>query len=474
MASQADDLLFSGIRKIRMLMENEPVGSDLIPAYNSMILGFFVTHTHLEIEKGMKWAILKSGGSLRARETHSIHSLIQRLGNTSDTGREILEYIREAFRSVKRFYGIDDGRQGFRHLRTLDSYFGAVGGEDVYEAARYGVLESIPDDNFSFSEWSSPRLRQVWNMMHIEIMRALEWLQFCESRRETIELRVERLFSEAVFHALNDYTIRNGDVVLQPFQDWRIGSGYRSEIELMREAVPKSFAVSDNEHINEVLKLTYAKLHESDDPAVRYRLNTFSYLPRGSVQPLEGIDLSEVLKPVNDRDDYFEVSDPLGETLGFIEHKLDRSWQMYMLGMPVGPRVVNAWNQDDAIWFLIRNRVWPTQFVINGESQQHLLIENSSRYGITGQLETGHQVGHPTENILDIFFWNEGHGLETGDRVAFRVVEPEERQIPIGYAKIVVGKVTVSERHKVTITADMPMITELQLEEFLAKYPPDS
>ena len=467
MTSHADYLLFDEIRKIRTLMEKESVGNDLIPAYNSMVLGFFVTHTHLEIEKGMKWAILKSGGSLRDRETHSIHSLIQRLENTGDTGREILEYIREAFRSVKRFYKIDHGRQGFRHLETLDSYFGAVGREDIYESARYGILESINNDSFSSDKWSSPKLRQVWPTMHTETMRALEWLQFCESRRETIELRVERLFSEAIFQALNEYTIGNGDVVLQHFQDWRIG--YRSQIELMRKAVQKGFAVSDNKHINEVLKLTYVKLQGSDDSAVRYRVNTFSYLPRGSVQPLEGIDLSKVLKSVNDRDDYFEISDPMEETLGFIEHKLDRSWQIYVLGMHGSSRVVNAWSRDDAIWFLVQNKVQLAEFVVNGEFQEHLLIDKNPTYGITGQLETGEQVGHPTENVLDLFFWDEGHGLEIGDSVAFRVVEYGEGRIPTGYAKIVVGEVTASEGYEVTLKGDAPVLTKLELEEFLAK-----
>ena len=351
MTSQADHLLFDEIRKIRVLMENQPVGNDLIPAYNSMVLGFFVTHTHLEIEKGLKWAILKSGGSLQDSKTHSIRSLIQRLEDTGDTGRRILKYIREAFQSVKRFYKIDDGRRGFRHLKTLDSYFGAVGGKDVYESARYGILESISDDSFSYDKWSSPKLRQVWNTMHIEIMRALEWLQFCESQRETIELRVERLFREAVFHARNQYSISNSGVALLSFQNW--ATGFNSVVELIGEAVRKNFASSDDEYFNEVLKLAYLNLQDSDDPAVRYRLDTFSYLPRGSVQPMEGIDLSRVLKSVNERNDYFKVSDSMGEILGFIEHKLDRSWQINMLGKYGSPIFINAWSRDDAIWFLI-------------------------------------------------------------------------------------------------------------------------
>ena len=477
MTSQADHLLFDGIRKIRVLMENQPVGNDLIHAYNSMVLGFFVTHTHLEIEKGLKWAILKSGGSLQDSKTHSIRSLIQRLEDTGDTGRRILKYIREAFQSVKRFYKIDDGRRGFRHLKTLDSYFGAVGGKDVYESARYGILESISDDSFSYDKWSSPKLRQVWNTMHIEIMRALEeviigsWNQKPRTN-ENVELRVERLFHEAVFHALNEYSTRNGGVDLLSFQNWE--TGFDSVVELIGEAVRKSFTISDNEQFNAILMLAYSNLRGSDDPAVRYRLDTFSYLPMGSVQPMEGIDLSRVLKSVNERNDYFKISDSMGETLGFIEQKLDRSWQINMVGVYGNPIFKNAWNRDDAIWFLIRHRVRLTQFVVNGESQQHLIIDKNPTHGIISQLETGEQVGHPIENILDIFFWNEKHELETGDRVAFRVVEPEELREPTGYAKIVVGEITSSEGHKVTLKADGPFLTELELDQFLAKYAPAS
>ena len=64
--------------------------------------------------------------------------------------------------------------------------------------------------------------------------------------------------------------------------------------------------------------------------------------------------------------------------------------------------------------------------------------------------------------------------METGDRVAFRVVEPEELREPTGYAKIVVGEITSSEGHKVTLKSDGPFLTELELDQFLAKYAPDS
>ena len=461
----ADRVFFSEIREIRIRMEKELVKSNSFPAHDFMEIETFVTQTHLEIEKGLKWAIVRSGSSLKDRETHSIHSLIQRLGNTGDTGREILEYIREAFRSVKRFYKIDDGRQGFRHLKTLDSYFGAVGGEDVYESARYDVLESIACNNFSLEKWPSPKLQKVWKIVHIEIMRALENLGSYESWEgnlelgETVQSRVELLFRKAV--NLNRYI---GDADPQSFMNWAVG--YGSAVELMNEAVEKDLTLSEDEHFNEVLKLAYEDLRNSDDPAVQYRLKTFLYLPKGSVKPLDGIELSEALKSINNWEYRLMVRDPSGELLGYIDHRLDNSWQMSLLGYNM---FVNSWRRDDAIWSLIRRTVWPTEFIVNGESRQYYVIDRNPGYGIIYQLETGTRVSDLTENILDIFFWNEEHGLETGDHIAFRAVEPEELREPAGYAEIVVGEVAISEGHKVTLKTDGPVLTHLGLEEFLAR-----
>lgn len=457
MISQNDYLLFEYIRRVRVRIENEPVGNDVIAAYNHMVLGDLVTQAHLPIEKGLKWAILKSGGKLKKREVHSLHSLIQRLENTGGKGQCILKSIRGAFQSVKRFYKIDHGLQGFSHLKTLDAYFDKVG--DVYNSARYVEIESQVD----------PKLLQVWTDMHIEIMRALEevvigsWSKNSRTN-ENVELRVERLFDEAVSQSLREYYIRNGGVDLSSFQNWT--TGFDSMVALIGEAVRKNFAFSDDEQFNVILMIAYSNLQNSDDPAVRYRLNTLSYLPKDSVKPLEDVDLSKVLIAVNDRDDYFKINAPSGKGLGFVQRKLDRSWE---INMYTNTKFANAWRRDDAIWFLIRNRVWPTQFVVNGESQQHLLVEATPTRGVISGLRVFAQM-----ETCEISFWDQKHGLEVGDSVAFRVIEPIERGNTIAYPQIIVGKVTASEGHEVTLKVDRQPLTTQELDEYLSKYVPDS
>ena len=129
MNKEAEFLLFREIRNARERVEQNPIKRGAIPAYSAMQVGEFVEQTHVAIDKGLKWAIVKAGG--HRKDTHSWQVLVQDLG-TLDEGQIILEYLREAFIAVRRFYSIDISRPEFRHIKTFESYINKVGGKKVY------------------------------------------------------------------------------------------------------------------------------------------------------------------------------------------------------------------------------------------------------------------------------------------------------------------------------------------------------
>ena len=90
-----------------------------------MQVGEFVEQTHVAIDKGLKWAIVKAGGNPR---DPFLQALLQDLGDLDD-GQVILDYLRESFIAARRFYCIDISRPEFRHIKTLDSYVNKVGGK---------------------------------------------------------------------------------------------------------------------------------------------------------------------------------------------------------------------------------------------------------------------------------------------------------------------------------------------------------
>ena len=188
-----------------------------------MQVGEFVEHTHVAIDKGLKWAIKKSGGN--PRSTHSWQALLQDLGNL-DNGQIILDYLREAFIAARKFYCIDISRPEFKHIKTLDSYVNKVGGKEVYHEARYGTLNAITKGDSSSGSLSREALRYVLPQAHIEILRALEGLRSYDSWQENpsdkdnVIARVEREVVHQIIDSVNDYSAAMGGEIIEPFKKW--------------------------------------------------------------------------------------------------------------------------------------------------------------------------------------------------------------------------------------------------------------
>ena len=438
-----------------------------------MQVGEFVEQTHVAIDKGLKWAIVKAGG--HRKDTHSWQVLVQDLG-TLDEGQIILEYLREAFIAVRRFYSIDISRPEFRHIKTFESYINKVGGKKVYHEARYGTLNAMTRKDSSSGSFSREALRYVLPQAHIEILRALEGLKSYDSwqgnlsRKENVISRVEREVLNQIIDSVNDYSAAMRGEIIEPFKKWN--EGVDCYVNALEIAVRNRFTENSFGEMRNVLSDAYEKLLRSEDSAVKYRMDTFKYLAKDSQDPLEGIDLEQCLRQVNKSKDFFEVCSPSGEHIGFVGRHFDGSWSGYAIA---GGQFV-AWGKVDAAWLLLRLGVWPCDFVINGVARQHLLIGHG--YGaigfqISGGIESAEYVA---KQDFELKFWDDTHGLNVGDRIAVNAVESAEWQESQGWRReyfigsIILGDVSEVNGHEVKLVAEGPIATTLPLDKFLSKH----
>ena len=473
MNRQAEFLLFRQIRNARERVEQNPIKPDLVPAYNSMQVGEFVEQTHVAIDKGLKWAIKKSGGN--PRSTHSWQALLQDLGNL-DNGQIILDYLREAFIAARKFYCIDISRPEFKHIKTLDSYVNKVGDKEVYHEARYGTLNSITKGDSSSGSLSREALRCVLPQAHIEILRALEGLRSYDSWQENpsdkdnVIARVERQVVHQIIDSVNHYSAAMGGEIFKPFKKWY--EGVDCYVNALEIAVRNRFTEDSCGEMRNVLSDAYAKLLNSEDPAVKYRMDTFRYLEKDSQVPLKGIDLEQCLRQVNESKDFLEVCSPSGEQIGYVGRHFDGAW----CGDAIARVRFVAWGKVDAAWLLLRLGVWPCDFVVNGVARQHLLIVRG--HGVIDfRASSGTEPDdHIAKQCYELRFWDNTHGLKVGDRIAVNAVESAEwqeyqgwrRKYPIG--EIFYGDVSEVNGHEVKIFAEGPIVTKLTLEEFLSKH----
>ena len=319
MNKQAERLLFSQLRNVRKRVEQNPIKPDIVLAYNAMQIGDFVEQTHVAIEKGLKWAVVKAGGI--PGERHSLQGLVQKLGDLDD-GPIILDYLRKSFNAVRRFYRIDTSRPEFRHIKTLDSYLNKVGGKKVYDEARYATLNAITKEDFSSGSFSLEGLRHVFPQAHIEILRALEFLksydswQENQSPKENVITRVEREVIHQIIDSVNHYSATMGVDFHEVFGEW--SGGVDCYVNALEVAVRNNFKEDSCDGMRNALSHAYEKLSRSEDPAVKYRMDTFRYLAKDSQEPIETINLQQCLCQVNKSKDFFEVCSPSGEHIGFV------------------------------------------------------------------------------------------------------------------------------------------------------------
>ena len=378
--------------------------------------------------------------------------------------------------AARKFYCIDISRPEFRHIKTLDSYVNKVGGKEVYHEARYGTLNAMTKEDFSSGSFSREALRCVFPQAHIEILRALEGLRSYDSWQENnsdkdnVISRVEREVRHQIIDSVNDYSAAMRGEIIEPFKKWN--EGVDCYVNALEIAVRNRFQEDSCGEMRNVLSDAYAKLLNSEDPAVKYRMDTFRYLAEDSQEPIETINLQQCLRQVNKSKDFFEVCSPSGEQIGFLGRHFDGSWS----GDAIAGGQFVAWERNDAAWFMLRLGVWPCDFVINGVARQHLLIGQ-------GNGVNGFRISRVTESAeyvamqnWELKFWDDTHGLKLGDRIAVNAVESAEWQEFRGRSRdffvgnIILGNVSEVNEHKVKLVAEGPVATTLSLEEFLSEH----
>ena len=254
------------IKDVIAILDSAPIRLDLIPDANIVQLTNRIPIAHLAIERGLKVLITESGRTIE--RTHSLGKLYRVF---QECNAESADYLENAFSDAVGFFGYNVNRTGFRQFRSLDIYLSRVGTEDAFEELRYWAIGE-------FSGKQSP-IPYISLSIHRELLCAL-WCLFLPSRRETVSERVERELSAAMFNRRHmiyspDDTERESSV------HWYIGwlNEHASLCKALEEAVYKNYAVIDDEFVTQTLREAYTELQQSEDLAVRYYVNTLSYLP---------------------------------------------------------------------------------------------------------------------------------------------------------------------------------------------------
>ena len=339
-------------------------------------------------------------------------------------------------------------------------------------------MNAVSEEDFSSGSFSPETLRYVFPQAHIEILRAIERLELCASRQEyrpdnyNVIARVERDIFREIINSVNDYSAIEGREALEAYEEWNQGIiCYTDALEI---AVRMNFNEESCGEMGDVLKIAFTKLLNSDDPAVKYRMNTYRYLKIGSQVPFDNIDLEQCLHQFNNATNFIEIRSPSGEHIGFLERHFDGSWS--------GDATISArlrfvaWERNDAAWLLLRLAAWPCEFLINGVTRRLILIGQG--HGVIDfRASWGNEPDdYSTKQDFKLKFWDNTHGLNVGDKVAVNVIESPEWRESQGWGQeyatgnILLGDVSETNGHEVTIIAEGPVLTTLTLDEFMSKY----
>ncbi len=212
-----------------------------------------ISIAHLELERGLKALLHKSGKSGRS-EGHHLGKLYVKLMKCN---KDAANSLTEAFNNAVGFFGYDIEKEGFEHFRALVCYLSKVGTEEIFMDMRYWLIE--PRKAIKY---------KTLLKLHREILYRLQCcLPFSDKPiDETIDERVERRVREAM---TNGGVLANGDnkTSIDRYCNWlNKHLPYRTALE---EAVEKKFIVKEgDEFVKQTLCDAFKELEQSKDPAV--------------------------------------------------------------------------------------------------------------------------------------------------------------------------------------------------------------
>ena len=304
--------ILESIEDVIRILDAAPIKPDLVPETNIAQLTNRVPIAHLAIERGLKSLIREGGRSID--HTHKLHKLYRTL---SDCDKVSADFLGMAFDDAVEFFGYKVNAKGFGHFRSLDSYLSSVGSESVFKTLRYWAIGEIPQ-----REQPIPFIPLS---MHREILCALRCL-FLPNYRDTVSARVERkvtskLMENREFSDTQDEKLRNEAIAR--YRNW-LARNHGT----FRNALKKAFrnnlvTESEDKFWSMNLRGACDELQRSKDPAVKYFVNTLSYLPKGSQSRIPGatprVDWNTTMNKGI-------VLTPAGKDLGFIMQYADGAW----------------------------------------------------------------------------------------------------------------------------------------------------
>ena len=388
------------IRDVIRILDSAPLRPDMVFETNAVQLTNRMPIAHLAVERGLKSLLYRAGKTQKSvrKLGHSLNRLYRSLEQNDGESAEFLE---EAFQDTAGFFGYNVNLKGFGHFRSLCDYLSKVGTNKHFEAMRYWVIEDP-------SEADNP-IHFICPRTHREILCALNGLFW--PPRETISERTEREVRQAlgdVSHFVYGPEETNKKRSIERYIEWlNSHSNLRHALE---EAVTREFVIdANNEFANELTRIAYKKLRQSQDPAVVYYIGTLSYLQRGSQRP----PIDAEIRWLDEQERRGEVLTPAGTCLGFITWLPNSAWSIEPLESGLAGAKAVAWSRKDATHYLVNRLRREVRVDADATSKTLRLVTMGNN--IIGSAIWTSDV-NDLDEIYSLEFWDEEHGLRIGNR----------------------------------------------------------
>ncbi len=427
------------------MLDASPIQRDMVGYHNNVQIGNRAHNAHLGIERGFKALVRFAQGT--NERGHSLPRLFLQLERVD---KDTADFLALAFRDAVDFYGYNTNANGFRHLKSIHTYFENVGGENAFNVYRYWVTEIVNDPSMVMPPISLD--------VHRELLCAIARL---------IGLGEQQVVSErvdwAIFHALSptgrhmwftegesdDEKRRRANVLgymawfNEHHSSWRDARSDSSWRDTLRDAVISDFSTGDDEFVSSVVKTVFEELKESADPAVRYFTGRMGYLSRGS-QPRFGNLAVEMEWSAEGRDGMIKT--PAGTVLGHVNRYADGGWGIRPRGR-VPFEIAEA--LADAKRYLIERLTHRIKVRIGDESRSLRLIEDHDSFVPTSTRDwTGDENYGPESYNLE--FWDDQHGLNIGQNITAKLHHRDSSDL----VSVLKGKITSVEGHRATVVGN--------------------
>ena len=382
------------IEVARQLIDNAmPQVQDLVPKYEYAKWAPLYLIAHSAFENGLKAILVKLGVRWRrGRDGHDLGKLLQLLRESDSAKAKLLE---NTFTDTVNFYTIDIGR--WVKFQSLDTYLGEFGTSDRYETFRYWALEGRDQ------KW-------IPLFIHRELLVVLEKL--CRWGIEQItSQRVEDSIRYSFVRGVEEHINNCDGCRKDSSKPWLkiLNKSFPSDTpfsDRLRGVNSQDFEIVDDECLNQVIHTALDSLGKSEDPTVRYYIQTLNDLPDGSVTLPSDIQF-EVEWPT---DTYGIVKIRNGEKLGTIRYTIDSRWYAQDFFHKYNPRFAKT-RDDAANWLLHACTVVVKVSVNGGEYTSRRAMSPPSPGGVGwDDPPAGHKIT----------FANEAHGLSVGQHLNVR------------------------------------------------------